>query len=68
GKGSDFASAPGTDLGTNSQVVVEGLPVIGFGVTTFSNGTLSGGTVLSNYGGTFQHRGTRSTVAAPDGT
>ena len=45
--------------------MVEGLPVIGFDVTTFSNGTLEGGTVLSNYGGTFKHRGTRSTVAAP---
>ena len=36
-----------------------GLPVLGFWVNTFSNGTLNGGTVLSNYGGTFQHRGSR---------
>ncbi|MGY6588972.1 MAG: hypothetical protein ACXIUB_11885 [Wenzhouxiangella sp.] len=43
--------------------VVEGLPVIGFGVSTFTNGTLSGGSVLSNYGGTFNHRGSRSIVA-----
>lgn len=42
---------------------VEGLPVIGFGVSTFTNGTLSGGSVLSNYGGTFNHRGSRSIVA-----
>ena len=38
---------------------VQGLPVIGFQATTFTNGTLAGG-VLSNYGGTFNHRGSRS--------
>ncbi|MDT8321996.1 MAG: hypothetical protein RQ826_15870 [Xanthomonadales bacterium] len=36
-----------------------GLPVIGFWVNTFSNGQLEGANVLSNYGGTFQHRGSR---------
>lgn len=47
-----FGNGPGTYYG---------LPVVGFAVNTFSNGTLSvdGSAVLSNYGGTFQHRGTR---------
>jgi hypothetical protein len=62
--GADYQSETGFQDGT-TPVVVEGLPVIGFGVTTYSNGTLEGGNVLSNYGGTFQHRGTRSTVPAP---
>ena len=43
--------------------VVEGLPVVGFAVTTYTNGTLEGG-VLSNYGGTFAHRGSRSIVSS----
>lgn len=45
----------------NDGTVYYGLPVTGFGVTTFSNNTLEvdGNTVLSNYGGTFAHRGTR---------
>ena len=38
---------------------IEGLPVIGFWVNTFTNGELAGGT-LANYGGTFNHRGSRS--------
>ena len=48
--------------GDGTGTVYEGLPVVGFGATTFSNATLSvgGQTVLSNYGGTFRHRGTRS--------
>lgn len=62
--GADYQSAPGTDVDAAADVVIEGLPVIGFGVTTYTNGTLEGGNVLSNYGGTFKHRGTRSTVPA----
>lgn len=55
-----FESVAGTPVnGTNDTVV--GLPVIGFGVNTFTNGTLEGG-VLSNYGATFQHRGTRQST------
>lgn len=46
-------AADGTDM-------VEGLPVIGFQATTYTNGTLDGGNVLANYGGTFNHRGSRS--------
>ncbi len=37
---------------------LRGLPVIGFAATTITNGTLPGGT-LSNYGGSFNHRGSR---------
>jgi hypothetical protein len=64
--GSDFQSESGIRRSDDAQVVVEGLPVIGFGVTTYTNGTLEGGSVLANYGGSFKHRGTRSTVPAPD--
>ncbi|MEE4639490.1 MAG: hypothetical protein V2J42_12210 [Wenzhouxiangella sp.] len=42
--------------------VIEGLPVVGFAVTTYTNGNLAGG-VLANYGGTFNHRGSRSVVS-----
>ncbi len=42
--------------------VYDGLPVIGFAVENYVNGTLSGGTVLSNYGTLFNHRATRSVV------
>ncbi len=63
--GADFQSVEGIRLSDGASVVVEGLPVVGFDVTTFTNGTLEGGTVLSNYGGTFKHRGTRSTVPTP---
>jgi len=38
---------------------IEGLPVIGFWVNTYTNGALPGGT-LANYGGTFDHHGSRS--------
>jgi len=62
----DLASLGGTlmrrtnpALGTG--VRYEGLPVIGFNVNTFTNGATAGG-VLSNYGGTFNHRGSRSIV------
>jgi hypothetical protein len=40
---------------------VLGLPVIGFNVTTYTNGDLGEG-VLANYGGTFDHRGSRQFV------
>ncbi len=38
-----------------------GLPVIGFSAQTFNNGVLPGGT-LSNYGATFNHRGSRKVL------
>ena len=49
--------------GTDGRVFVEGLPVIGFQASTVTNGQLAGG-VLSNYGGTFNHRGTRSFISS----
>jgi hypothetical protein len=42
-----------------------GLPVIGFAVETYNNGTLSGGTIMSNYGGSYVHKGTRFITDAP---
>jgi hypothetical protein len=39
-----------------------GLPVIGFAVESYNNGTLSGSSVLSNYAGDFVHKGTRAIV------
>lgn len=55
-----------TSVTSNDSTAVIGLPVIGFAANTFTNGETAGG-VLSNYGGTFQHRGTRqsTTVTAP---
>lgn len=38
---------------------VNGLPVIGFAVSTYTNGNIGSG-VLANYGGTFAHRATRA--------
>jgi len=43
--------------------VINGLPVVGFAVNTFTNDNIQAG-VRANFGGTFQHRGTR-TLAAP---
>ncbi|MCF6263967.1 MAG: hypothetical protein L3J24_10330 [Xanthomonadales bacterium] len=39
-----------------------GLPVVGFWFESFTNGNLNGGTVLANYGGIFEHKGTRQQV------
>lgn len=50
-------------VSSTEGMVVEGLPVIGFSVTTFTNGELEGG-VLSNYGGSFTHRGSRSITSS----
>ena len=41
-----------------------GLPVIGFAVESYQNGVLAGN-VLSNYGGNFVHKGTRSISFIP---
>ncbi|HKK57573.1 hypothetical protein [Marinobacter sp.] len=64
----DARTIIGTDTATGLPVQYEGLPVVGFGATTFSNSTLSvdGQTVLSNYGGTFKHRATRSISTVED--
>jgi hypothetical protein len=57
-----FNTSNGTTT-TLALTTFNGLPVIGFAATTFANGTLTGaggGSVLSNYGGAFYHRATRS--------
>jgi hypothetical protein len=54
-------SETGVNLNTGATEAVEGLPVVGFAANSFTNGELAGG-VLSNYGGTFNHRGSRSVV------
>jgi hypothetical protein len=51
-------------LPSDENEVFEGLPVIGFSVTTYTNGELGDG-VRANYGGTFNHRGSRSVVDGP---
>jgi len=59
-----FSSRAGDANGTATTLT--GLPVVGFSANTFTNGTTLGG-VLSNYGGTFTHKGTRqSSVVSPD--
>lgn len=47
-------------------VVFEGLPVMGFAVQKYSNGTLvvGGQSVLSNYAGTVKHKSTRNIFGA----
>jgi flagellin-like hook-associated protein FlgL len=48
----------GGSSSSSTTVTYIGLPVVGFAVQTFSNGTLSVGgvNVLSNYGGNFNHK------------
>jgi hypothetical protein len=55
------------DIGTGATSTLgattfNGLPVVGFAVESFNNGTLTSGgaSVLSNYGGNFVHKTTRS--------
>jgi hypothetical protein len=50
-------------LVTDGDDQYEGLPVIGFAVSTYTNGNVGDG-VLSNYGGTFQHRTSRNVVSS----
>jgi hypothetical protein len=56
-----FSIATGT-TSTLGVTTFNGLPVVGFAVQSFNNGTLTSGgaTVLSNYGGNFVHKTTRS--------
>jgi hypothetical protein len=53
-------------LGTDGTAQgLEGLPVTGFAVQRFANGFLGDGAdVLANYGGIFQHKGTRKLGSA----
>ena len=62
--GSEIAGAEVHEsLPSDGGSVYQGLPVIGFSVTKFSNGTLvddeTGESVRANYAGSFMHRGTR---------
>lgn len=54
-----FATTPIRQNQADNGDYLNGLPVIGFGVTTYTNGNLGAG-VLANYGGTFVHRATRA--------
>ena len=61
-----------TNIGTGNVIgtsaTYQGLPVVGFAVQSFTNGTLNvnGTSVLSNYGGNFIHKGTRTiSLGAP---
>jgi hypothetical protein len=52
-----------------TTVTYYGLPVIGFAVQSYTNGTLpvGGSTVLSNYGGNFNHKYMRNIVTSETG-
>jgi hypothetical protein len=56
--GSKTSDIGGTDE-SGAPVEITGLPVIGFWANTYTNGNIADG-VLSNYGGAFNHRGSRS--------
>ncbi|MDR9454005.1 MAG: hypothetical protein RI542_08770, partial [Wenzhouxiangella sp.] len=51
------------DFKVENRDVYEGLPVIGFAVSSYTNGNLGDG-VLANYGSTFQNRTSRSIVSS----
>ena len=53
-----FITDIGSSTSSGNTVTYIGLPVVGFAVQTFNNGTLSVGgvNVLSNYGGNFIHK------------
>lgn len=54
-----FATIPVRQNQAENGDYLQGLPVVGFGVTTYTNGNIGAG-VLANYGGTFEHRATRA--------
>lgn len=57
----------GNTITSNDGDTYNGLPVTGFAVQTFTNGTLTddeGNAVLSNYAGLFGHRSTRDIVGS----
>jgi hypothetical protein len=53
-----------TGVSTVTGATYQGLPVVGFAVQSFANGAIHVGAevVLSNYGGNFIHKGTRTIV------
>lgn len=62
--GTEMRQSVNSGVNFDSQRI-NGLPVVGFAVTSYTNGNLGAG-VLANYGGTFSHRATRSVSAAGD--
>jgi hypothetical protein len=62
---SELSRIPLGELGTGDLGGLQGLPVTGFAVQAFVNGFLGEGSdVLANYGGIFQHKGTRKIDSA----
>jgi len=55
---------PGGATLTRNLDSLTGLPVTGFRVERFVNSFLDGGSTLANYGGIFQHKGTRMQSAS----
>lgn len=64
---SSIARDLATDQGTTGSQAFIGLPVVGFMVRTFVNGTLtcSAGSCQGNYGGLFPHKYRQGTTANP---
>ena len=58
-----------TGVTTTGQATYVGLPIIGFAVESFNNGTLTApglpGLIQSNYGGNFVHKTKRSILGLP---
>jgi len=59
----DFSGFSGEASQSDDTFV--GLPAIGFWANTYTNNDVAGG-VLANYGGSFNHRGSRSPVVSVD--
>ena len=64
-RGREMAQANVTTGDFGEEAVIQGLPVVGFAVTTYTNGELASG-ALANYGGTFNHRGSRSITSSAE--
>ena len=61
----DYSDETGAELSRDPLGGLEGLPVTGFSVNRYGNAKLGeGANVLANYGGIFQHRGTRKAAAS----
>jgi hypothetical protein len=62
----DYTDGTGAELSRDPLGGLEGLPVTGFAVTQYGNATLgsSESPVLANYGGIFQHKGTRKAASS----
>jgi hypothetical protein len=60
--GSKNSQVSRVPLLSNTDDQIFGLPVTGFWVEKFENGTLEGGSVKANYGGIFGHKATRKWI------